>query len=316
MCDKRALVILRRVGVVFFAVLFALLLPVCGVLCVLNCGFSSFSTLAESLVDESYLSAAEGRIRESFEDVALLYGVESELLTSVLDESRDELRVLAVSNVRGLLDSVVGKGAFVEAEFDPERFRAALRDHAEGLAEEQGMEVQEEAVDQLSLELSAIVSEALSPVGGGLFREAAERLQGLFPTRLYENLGLLSLGFLFVLIVCLAAVFLLSPRTARLRAASATLFCGATLYFVPTYFLLSRLDVSALVLTDGVLFQVIRGVYLRFVTPLRISSLVLFVLATVLLFVIALLFARAFERAEKEPTQEASEDTTDGAKQA
>ena len=292
MCDKRSVVILRRVGVVAFAVLFALLLPVCAVFCVLNGGFSSLSALAEDLVDQAYLISAEERIRESFEDISLLYGIESERLTVVLDENREVFCEIAVADVQSLLSSAVGLGSFEETKFDAAPFRAVLEDYAEDLAKEQGMEVQQEAIEELSTELSTIVSESLSPVGGGLFREAAERLQGIIPTRLFENLGLFSVVFLLAEAVLLGLVFWLSRRAARLSAVSASLFCGATLCFVPTFFLLPRLDVSSLVLTDGVLIRVIRGLFLRFSEPLRVSSIVLLILATVLLLVSAVLNAR------------------------
>ncbi|MBQ2730636.1 MAG: hypothetical protein IJF24_01280, partial [Clostridia bacterium] len=64
------------------------------------------------------------------------------------------------------------------------------------------------------------------------------------------------------------------------------------LYFVPAFFLLLKFDVTALALSEGVLLNVIRGGFLRFATPIRVSSLVLFVLAVVLLFVCAVLYAR------------------------
>lgn len=292
MCDKRAVEILRRIGAVFFAVLFALLFPVCGVLCTLFCGFSDVKALSESLVDEAYLESAKAHVAESFEDVALLYGMETDQLTAVLDENEEQLRTLAVLSVQSLLESVIGLSEFQEATFDASAFRAVLNDYAKDLSDEGELIVQDSAIEELSADLSAIVSESLSPVGGGLFREAAERLYGVVPTRLYENLGLLSGISLFAEAIFLLFVVLLSPCGTRIRRAVSAFFCAATLYFVPAFFLLLKFDVTALALSEGVLLNVIRGGFLRFATPIRVSSLVLFVLAVVLLFVCAVLYAR------------------------
>ncbi|MBP3685971.1 MAG: hypothetical protein J6J21_02965 [Clostridia bacterium] len=292
MCDKRAIEILRRIGAVFFAVLFALLFPVCGVLCTLFCGFSDVKALSESLVDEAYLESAKAHAAESLEDVALLYGMESDQLTAVLDENEEQLRTLAVLSVQSLLESVIGLSEFQEATFDASAFRAVLNDYAKDLSDEGELIVQDSAIEELSADLSAIVSESLSPVGGGLFREAAERLYGVVPTRLYENLGLLSGISLFAEAIFLLFVVLLSQRGTRIRRAVSAFFCAATLYFVPAFFLLLKFDVTALALSEGVLLNVIRGGFLRFATPIRVSSLVLFVLAVVLLFVCAVLYAR------------------------
>ena len=292
MCDKRAVEILRRIGAVFFAVLFALLFPVCGVLCTLFCGFSDVKALSESLVDEAYLESAKAHAAESLEDVALLYGMESDQLTAVLDENEEQLRTLAVLSVQSLLESVIGLSEFQEATFDASAFRAVLNDYAKDLSDEGELIVQDSAIEELSADLSAIVSESLSPVGGGLFREAAERLYGVVPTRLYENLGLLSGISLFAEAIFLLFVVLLSQCGTRIRRAVSAFFCAATLYFVPAFFLLLKFDVTALALSEGVLLNVIRGGFLRFATPIRVSSLVLFVLAVVLLFVCAVLYAR------------------------
>ena len=292
MCDKRAAEILRRIGAVFFAVLFALLFPVCGVLCTLFCGFSDVKALSESLVDEAYLESAKAHVAESFEDVALLYGMETDQLTAVLDENEEQLRTLAVLSVQSLLESVIGLSEFQEATFDASAFRAVLNDYAKDLSDEGELIVQDSAIEELSADLSAIVSESLSPVGGGLFREAAERLYGVVPTRLYENLGLLSGISLFAEAIFLLLVVLLSQCGTRIRRAVSAFFCAATLYFVPAFFLLLKFDVTALALSEGVLLNVIRGGFLRFATPIRVSSLVLFVLAVVLLFVCAVLYAR------------------------
>lgn len=287
------LLVLRRTFLVLFAVLFALLLPVTATLSAVAFAFSDLEGLSASLVSEEYLDAAVRVANDAFSDTAITYGIEKDVLVNTLSAQREAMKQTCVDGLYNLFTSVQMGKEVVAAVFPAEPFEEALEAcFAAMKAENPNLTVREGAVQEIASDCSKIVTTACSPVGTGLFANLVNSISGKLPIWIWSALIPGSVAGTALLLVLGAAVFFLSRRGKRTFALLSTLFCGATLLFVPSFFLFSSVNLQDLALSRGVLYFLIEGLLSSVVSPLRMIALCVFVLSVLSLLVLLVLYLR------------------------
>ncbi len=307
MSKSKVLLILRRVFSVLFAVILALFLPVCALLGVFTFRFADVNALAKSIVNEAYLSSAEKTAEDGLKEIALIYGVEEAVLTDALPLCREELREAAVSSVASFFDSLFSGSAYCRAEVSAEAMHTALSAYVAELRASEKVEIRDDAVEEIVSDCNKVLSSAAAPVGDGLLQTLLEKVGAVVPSGLSKTLA----GAFWILAVCLVglsvAIWFLQEKKYRLFGLFAALFCGATLYFVPAFFLFSDFSFSALPLAEGVLFSLVSSVFEGLMFSLRVSSAVLFSFSVIGLVLSVVLLVKAPKT--DEAAAECSEET-------
>lgn len=302
----------RRILSVCLAVLFALTLPLATFVGVFTLSFGDTERLAQELVDDKYLLAAEEIAKDALIDIAILYNVEEQVFFDVIASERETMRACAQSGLKSLIDSFVTGEEYSPAVFEQTAFEEAIRTHLqEQYGSEEEIVIREEAILELSQDCAAIVTSACAPIGQGMVGSLAAGARGIVPQRLWQLLPTLSVGLCVLCVLFLVAAILVAPKKRRMVTVLPAVFCGATLLFVPAFFFLAQMDLSALAVSEGVMRLMIEGIFWRLVGPVRICAVVFFGLGVIALAVSTVLYAVRGHKDTPEAITEADEPSED-----
>lgn len=285
--------IVRGIFAALFAALFCLCFIAASLLSVTAAALSSPKEIAAAVVTEEYVECVLQECENACLDVALLYGVEKDVLLDVLSSSRDLIRTLSLESAESLFEALLEEGEYQASECDPALFLSALQAYVDSLqSNDLQVSVKEGALEEISSDCAKIVTSAAAPISGGALLSVFEAVAGKLPVGLYHALPGISAGAWGAALLFLVCSVLCAGPQRRFLCFVSAFFCAAVLLFVPSFFLLNALSVSSLALSQGVLSFLVSTLVSRFVAPLRVYAAIVFALAVVLLGVCLVLFLR------------------------
>ncbi len=287
------------------AVLLTLSFVFSAFFCVLNHFLSSREDLVAAIVDEAYVEQALLTAKEAMADQSLYYGIPEEVFISALD-SKEIARVGTLS-VESFWASILEKSEYVYAAYDASLFEAALDEY---FALHPDKTIRAEELDAIVQESASLVSSAAAPVSNGVYRRLVQPVAARLPQGWPDLLRAAFWICLVVTLVLLVLLFFLSGRLNGLLWPCGALFCGATLLFVPSFFLFSSVELSDLALSRGVLMFLVSTTAQTLGAAYRLSATLVFVFGT-----LTLLFAVFFtaHRSLKAPVVVSESVKSDGA---